>query len=183
MQLCDSLSILWHCLSLGSEWKLTFFRASHCWVFQICWHIKYNTFTASSHCLSVSGGTMGDFDFFLLLFSSLVVCPLQWPSITWVIIIVETKGLGSRLLFAADNHSAGGEWPRWLFQVFVLVEREADPLVGLNSPSACVFPGSRQGPPGTWGVTSSCGAPLMVRTEVGWGCWGLPVSSELLRRI
>ena len=25
MQLCSSLSILWHCLSLGLEWKLTFF--------------------------------------------------------------------------------------------------------------------------------------------------------------
>ena len=24
MQLCDSLNILWHCLSLGLEWKLTF---------------------------------------------------------------------------------------------------------------------------------------------------------------
>ena len=24
MQLCSSLSILWHCLSLGLEWKLTF---------------------------------------------------------------------------------------------------------------------------------------------------------------
>ena len=24
VQLCDSLSILWHCLSLGLEWKLTF---------------------------------------------------------------------------------------------------------------------------------------------------------------
>ena len=24
VQLCSSLSILWHCLSLGSEWKLTF---------------------------------------------------------------------------------------------------------------------------------------------------------------
>ena len=24
MQLCSSLSILWHCLSLGMEWKLTF---------------------------------------------------------------------------------------------------------------------------------------------------------------
>ena len=28
MQLCGSLSILWHCLSLGLEWKLTFSR--HC---------------------------------------------------------------------------------------------------------------------------------------------------------
>ena len=26
MQLCGSLSILWHCLSLGLEWKLTFSR-------------------------------------------------------------------------------------------------------------------------------------------------------------
>ena len=25
VQLCSSLSILWHCLSLGLEWKLTFF--------------------------------------------------------------------------------------------------------------------------------------------------------------
>ena len=47
MQLCSSLSILWHCLSLGLEWKLTF-SCSHCWVFQICWHIECSTFTASS---------------------------------------------------------------------------------------------------------------------------------------
>ena len=45
VQLCGSLSILWHCLSLGLEWKLTF---SPCWVFQICWHVEYSTFTASS---------------------------------------------------------------------------------------------------------------------------------------
>ena len=47
MQLCDSLNIFWHCLSLGLEWKLTFF-SGHCWVFQICWHIECSTFTASS---------------------------------------------------------------------------------------------------------------------------------------
>ena len=46
MKLCGGLSILWHCLSLGLEWKLTF--PVHCWVFQICWHIECNTFTASS---------------------------------------------------------------------------------------------------------------------------------------
>ena len=45
MQLCDSLSIPWHCLSLGLEWKLTFSSpvATH-----ICWHIECSTFTASS---------------------------------------------------------------------------------------------------------------------------------------
>ena len=36
VQLCNSLSILWHCLSLGLEWKLTFFQScGHCRVFCI----------------------------------------------------------------------------------------------------------------------------------------------------
>ena len=48
VQLC-SLSILWHCLSLGLEWKLTFLQSyGHCWIFQICWHIACGTLTASS---------------------------------------------------------------------------------------------------------------------------------------
>ena len=48
-QLCGSLNILWHCPSLGLEWKLTFFQScGHCWVFQICWHVECSTFTASS---------------------------------------------------------------------------------------------------------------------------------------
>ena len=42
-----SLNILWHCLSLELEWKLTFFQfCGHCWVFQICWHIEWSPFTA-----------------------------------------------------------------------------------------------------------------------------------------
>ena len=43
MQLWGSLSILW-------DWmKTDFFQScGHCWVFQICWHIECNTFTASS---------------------------------------------------------------------------------------------------------------------------------------
>ena len=52
VQLCGSLSILWHCLSLRLEWKLTFSRpvagVFHCWVFQIYWHIECSTLTASS---------------------------------------------------------------------------------------------------------------------------------------
>ena len=48
VQLCGSLSILWHCLSLGLEWKYLFQSCGHCWVFQICWHIECSTFTASS---------------------------------------------------------------------------------------------------------------------------------------
>ena len=42
------MSILWHCLSLGLEWKLTFPICGQCWFFQICWHIECSTFTASS---------------------------------------------------------------------------------------------------------------------------------------
>ena len=40
VQLCGSLSILWHCLSLGLRWKLTF---PICWVFRICWHSECST--------------------------------------------------------------------------------------------------------------------------------------------
>ena len=51
VQLCSSLSILWHCLFWGLEWKLKwklFQSCGHCWVFQICWHMECSTFTASS---------------------------------------------------------------------------------------------------------------------------------------
>ena len=46
-QLCGSLNMLWHCPSLGLEWKLTFsspVATAEC----ICWHIECSTFTASS---------------------------------------------------------------------------------------------------------------------------------------
>ena len=49
VQLCGSLSILWHCLSLGLEWKLTISSpVATVWVFLICWHNECHTFTASS---------------------------------------------------------------------------------------------------------------------------------------
>ena len=48
MQLCCRLSILWHCLSLGWECKLTFSSSVATVVFQICWHTAWSTFTASS---------------------------------------------------------------------------------------------------------------------------------------
>ena len=43
-----SLNILWHCLSLGLEWKLTFYSPVATAVSQICLHIECSTFTASS---------------------------------------------------------------------------------------------------------------------------------------
>ena len=48
MQLCSSLNIFWHCLSLRLEWKYLVQSCGHCQVFQICWHIKCSPFTASS---------------------------------------------------------------------------------------------------------------------------------------
>ena len=47
-QLCGSLNILWHCPSLGLEWKLTLCSLVAIAEFQICWHIKCSTFSASS---------------------------------------------------------------------------------------------------------------------------------------
>ena len=44
-----SLNILWHCASLGFEWKNDLFQScGHCWVFQICWHIECSTLTTPS---------------------------------------------------------------------------------------------------------------------------------------
>ena len=49
MQLCGSLSILWHCLSLGLEWKLTFSSPVAAAEFsKLSWHVECSTFTASS---------------------------------------------------------------------------------------------------------------------------------------
>ena len=48
VHLCGTLNILWHCSSLGLEWKHLFQSYGHCWVFQICWNNECSTFTTSS---------------------------------------------------------------------------------------------------------------------------------------
>ena len=49
MQLCGSLSILWHCLSLGLEWKLTFSsRVATAEFSKFAGIFECSTFTASS---------------------------------------------------------------------------------------------------------------------------------------
>jgi len=45
--MCGNLYIVWHCPSLGLEWKQIFSSCGHCWVFQICWHTEYTTLTVS----------------------------------------------------------------------------------------------------------------------------------------
>ena len=49
VQLCSSLSILWHCPTLGLQWKLTFSSSVATAEFpQICCHTECSTLTASS---------------------------------------------------------------------------------------------------------------------------------------
>ena len=48
MQLCSSLSILWRCLSLGLEWKLTFPVLWPLLSYQSFWPIECSTSTTSS---------------------------------------------------------------------------------------------------------------------------------------
>ena len=48
VQLYDNLNILWHWHSLWLGWKHLFQSYGHCWVLQICWHIKCSTLTAPS---------------------------------------------------------------------------------------------------------------------------------------
>ena len=71
VQLCGSLSILWHCLSLGLEWKLTFSSPVATAVFLICWHIECSTFTASSFRIWNSSTGIPSFllALFLVMFS------------------------------------------------------------------------------------------------------------------
>ena len=50
----DWLSNL-HFLFFGTAMKTNLFQSrGHCWVFLICWHIEYSTFTASSFRISYS---------------------------------------------------------------------------------------------------------------------------------
>ena len=48
VQLCGSLNILWHCPSLGLEWKLNFSGLVPLLSFPSCWHIECSTSTALS---------------------------------------------------------------------------------------------------------------------------------------
>ena len=97
MQLCGSVNILWHCLSLGLEWRL-FQSCGHCWVFQICWHTECSTFIALSFRIwnSPTGIPSLPLALFLVMFSKAhltshsrmsgsrwVITPL-WLSWSWI---------------------------------------------------------------------------------------------------
>ena len=69
VQLFSSLSILWYCLSLGLEWKLTFSSPVATAEFQICWNSECSILTASSFRIwnSLAGILSPLLAFFVLL--------------------------------------------------------------------------------------------------------------------
>ena len=72
MQLCSSWSILWHCLSLELEWKLTFSSPVATAEFsKFSWHIECSTFTASSFRIwnSSTGIPSPPLDLFVVMLS------------------------------------------------------------------------------------------------------------------
>ena len=94
MQLCGSLSILWHCLSLGLEWKLTFSSPVATAEFsKFAGIIECSTFTASS---------------FRIWNSSTVI-----PSPPWALFIV----MLSKVHLTSHSRMSGSRWvitPSWL---------------------------------------------------------------------
>ena len=93
VQLCGSLSILWHCLSLGLEWKLTFCSPVATAVFQICWHIECSTFTAASFRIWNSSTGIPS--------PSLAMCVVMLPKVH----------------LSSDSRMSGSRWattPSWL---------------------------------------------------------------------
>ena len=79
-------AVVWHSLALpfsGIGMKTDLFQScGHCWVFQICWHTKYSTLTASSfRTLNSSAGIPS-----LSIALFVVVCPeAHLTSQHWII--------------------------------------------------------------------------------------------------
>ena len=110
MQLCSSLNILWHCLSLVLEWKLTelFQSCGHCWVFQICWHIECSTFTSSSFRIwsSSTGIPTHPLSLFLVMLSkALLASHSRMSGSRWVITPLWLSGSWRSFLYSSSVYS------------------------------------------------------------------------------
>ena len=108
MQLCSSLSILWHCLSFGLEWKHLFQSCSHCWVFQICWHIECSTFIASSFRIwnSSTGISSPPLALFVVVLSKAhFTSHSRMSGSRWVIIPSWLSGLWRSFLYSSSVYS------------------------------------------------------------------------------
>ena len=82
VQLYSSLNIPWQHFSLVLEWKLNFSSTVATVVFQICWHIDYSTFTASSFRIwkSSTGILSPPLAFFVVMLSKAHLTSHSWMS-------------------------------------------------------------------------------------------------------
>ena len=107
-KLYDSLNILWHCPSLGLQWKLTFSSpVATAEFFQICCHIECSTLTS-----------------FRILNSSAEI-----PSVPLALFIV----MLSKAHLTSDSRMSGSNWvttPSWL-------SRSLKPFIYCSSVHSC----------------------------------------------
>ena len=99
--------MLWHCLSLGLEWKWTFFQScGHCWVFQICWHIECSTFTASS--LRIWNSSIGipspPLALFVVMLPKAMTSHSRMSGSRWVITPLWLSGSWRSFLYSSSVH-------------------------------------------------------------------------------
>ena len=127
MQLCGSLNILWHCLSLGLEWKLTISSpVAHCWVFQICWHLECSTFTASSFRIwnSLTGIPSPPLALFILILPKAhLTSHSRMSGSRWVIMPLWLSGSWRSFLYSSSVYSCHLQC--WIFIGRTDVEAEA----------------------------------------------------------
>ena len=67
MRLCDSFNILWHCLSLGLEWKLTFSSPVPSWLSGSIKSFLYSSSLYSCHLFWISSGFVRSIPFLLFI--------------------------------------------------------------------------------------------------------------------
>ena len=108
MQLCGSLSILWHSLSLTGMKTDLFQSCGHCWVFPVCWHIECSTFTASSFRIwnSSTGIPSPPVALFVVMLpKALLTSHSRMSGFRWVITPSWLSGSWSSLLYSSSVYS------------------------------------------------------------------------------
>ena len=101
VQLCSSVSILWQCLSLGLQWKLTFSSPVATAVFQICWHTECSTFTASS--FRISNSSTG----------------IPSPPLALFVVMLSKAHLTSHSRMSGSRWVITPSWLSWLWRSFL----------------------------------------------------------------
>jgi len=106
--ICSSLSLLWRCLSLGLEWKLTFSSPVATAEFSRCWHIKCSSFTASSFriCYSSTGILSPPLALFIVMLSKAhLISHSRMSGSRWAITLLWLSGSLRSLLHSSSVYS------------------------------------------------------------------------------